>query len=592
MVARSSYHTVRTHCPSCPLNCGFELEVNADGEILGRRRWKGAPLGRGALCPVGEVAWQSAERPERLTRPLVRRHGRLETTGWADALDRAAAGLADLARRFGSDANAVLADGSLTNEKAYLLGKLARVGLRTRHVDRVDRSGLAPAREAHREAFGRMRPMTPLDDLARADVILVVGGDPADTHPVVVPDAVSRARRRGAEVITIGSAADPDGRIGGGSLRLGGTQGRSGPVLLGLLAELERTGAIDWSFVTGRTDDIEATLRAARPWTAERVAAASGVDGDALRLAARSLGAARRGFHLVAPAGSPDGPPVLDREGAAALMNLALACGHAGRTGSGVVVLSGERNDQGVVDWGLGHRSLPAGRSIDDPFHRAVMSRRWGFDGGQIPPAGAPADEIERMLGDGRIRGLLRWGGDAPADLDHCVVVDPFPSEATMANADVVLPGTVLVEEEGTVTTVEGRLVRCDRAVPPAARYGDIDIVRNLARRLGCRHHFDFVRGREVWEEMRRVSVGAPDDHFGLTWDRARDGVFPPCPDEDHPGTPRLFLDGFATADGRARFRPVALDPPPAGSDPGGAGQPRPVEGAAGDAPSLLAEAI
>lgn len=144
------------------------------------------------------------------------------------------------------------------------------------------------------------------------------------------------------------------------------------------------------------------------------------------------------------------------------------------------------------------------------------------------------------------------------------MVIDPFLSE-TGRHADVVLPGTTFAEEEGTVTTIESRVVRVDQAVPPVSARGDIDVVRNLANLLGARRHFAFVRGREVFEELRRVTRGAPADYSGMTWDgvRERGGIFWPCPEEGHPGTPRLYTERFAHPDGRARFHPVVVEQPP-----------------------------
>jgi assimilatory nitrate reductase catalytic subunit len=149
------------------------------------------------------------------------------------------------------------------------------------------------------------------------------------------------------------------------------------------------------------------------------------------------------------------------------------------------------------------------------------------------------------------------------AALDHVVLIDPFLSEAAARHADVVLPGSTFAEEEGTITTIEGRVVRCDQAVAPVPRRADIDVLRNLARRLGTAQHFDFFRGRDVFEEMRMVSAGGPNDYAGITWERARDGVFWPCPDESHPGTPQLYTERFAHADGRARLHPVQAAQPP-----------------------------
>jgi len=148
--------------------------------------------------------------------------------------------------------------------------------------------------------------------------------------------------------------------------------------------------------------------------------------------------------------------------------------------------------------------------------------------------------------------------------LEHLVVIDPFLSE-TAQYADVVLPGTTFAEEEGTITSLEGRVIRVDAAVAPQPGRGDIDVFRNLANRLGAGRQFAFVSGREVFEELRTVTAGAPADYSGMSWESIRDrgGIFWPCPREGHPGTPHLFLDRFAHPDGRARFHAVHYTPPP-----------------------------
>ncbi|MEM8905291.1 MAG: molybdopterin oxidoreductase family protein, partial [Actinomycetota bacterium] len=259
-----------------------------------------------------------------------------------------------------------------------------------------------------------------------------------------------------------------------------------------------------------------------------------------------------------------------------AMLNLALACGLPGRPGCGIDMLTGQRNGQGGREWGQRCNQLPAGRHIDDPAHRAIVAERWGVEPEALPPSGATYVEILRLAGRGEVRGLLSISNNpsisAPhlqrtdaqlAELDHVVVVDPFLSDFAARHADVVLPGSTWAEEEGTITTIEGRIVRCDQATEPVAGRADLDVIRGLADRLGVGEHFAFDRGREVWEEMRRVSAGGPNDHAGITWERARDGVFWPCPDEEHPGTPQLYTERFATPDGRARFHAVEASTPP-----------------------------
>ncbi len=559
-----------THCPYCALNCGVGLTVEGD-RLTGQVRWKGSPLTGGAVCSKGSTAWEQVHHPDRLLSPLVRRDGVLVEAGWEEALDLAAEGFVRIRDRHGADANAVLSGGSLTNEKAYLMGKFARLALRTRHIDYNGRFCMVSAGSANLAAFGLDRAMTPLGELVDADVIVVVGANLSDAYPVMLPPTINKARQRGARVIAI----DPRfGRwVQDDDLQLALRPGTDGALLLGLLAEVERQGLLDVKFIRDRTTGFDAAIAAARPWSLDRVEQVTDVPAAAVREVARLVGSADR--CMILHARGPEQQTSGTRN-VSAMINLALACGHVGKPGSGINMLTGQRNGQGGREWGQRCNQLPAGRSIADPAHRAVVAERWGVDPDELPGVGATYVEILEMAGRGEVKGLLSISNNmsvsAPdlrrvdeqmAALDHAVFIDPFLSESALRHATVVLPGTTFAEEEGTITTIEGRVVRCDQAVAPEPRRSDIDVIRNLARRLGVSRHFSFVRGREVFEEMRTVSAGGPNDYAGITWDRARDGVFWPCPDERHPGTPHLYRDRFAHPDGLARFVAVEFAPPP-----------------------------
>lgn len=563
--------TTLTHCPYCALNCGIGLETDPAGEITGQVRWKGSPLTGGAVCSKGATAWEQVQHRDRLVHPLVRRDGRLVETSWEEALDVAVDGFVRIRAEHGADANALLSGGSLTNEKAYLIGKFARLALGTRHVDYNGRFCMVSAGSANLRAFGLDRSMTPLTELERCDVIVVVGANLSDAYPVMLPPTINAARRRGARVVVIdprfGRWVQPD------DLRIAVRPATDGVLFLGLLAEVERQGLLDVDYLRDRTTGFDETIVAARRWTPEEVERTCDVSAATVRELARLIATAER--CMILHARGPE-QQTMGTDNVTAMINLALACGLPGRPGSGIDMLTGQRNGQGGREWGQRCNQLPAGRSIADPAHRAVVAERWGVDPDTLPGVGSTYVEILRMAGRGEVRGLLSISNNmsisAPdlsrvearmAALDHVVVIDPFLSEAAAQHADVVLPGTTFAEEEGTITTIEGRVVRCDQAVAPVPRRSDIDVIRNLARRLGVKHHFDFVRGREVFAEMRRVSAGGPNDYAGITWERARDGVFWPCPDESHPGTPQLYTERFAHPDGRARLHPVeATDPP------------------------------
>ncbi|MCB1028415.1 MAG: molybdopterin oxidoreductase family protein, partial [Microthrixaceae bacterium] len=430
---------------------------------------------------------------------------------------------------------------------------------------------MVSAGSANLRAFGLDRAMTPLEEIERADVIVVVGANLSDAYPVMLPPTINKARRKGARVIVV----DPRfGRwVQDGDLKVAIRPGTDGVFFLGLLNELERQRLLDVDYIDERTVGFDDAIRSAREWPADLVATTADVAAADVREVARLIGTARR--CLILHARGPE-QQTMGTANVLAMINVALAAGLPGRPGSGINMLTGQRNGQGGREWGQRCNQLPAGRSIADPEHRAVVAERWGVDVDDLPRVGATYVEILQMAGRGEIKGLLSISNNmsiSAPDLDrveeqmtaleHVVVIDPFLSEAALRHADVVLPGNTFAEEEGTITTIEGRVVRCDQAVAPIPRRADIDVIRNLANRLGAGRHFDFTRGRDVYEEMRRVSAGGPNDYAGITWERAREGTFWPCPDEHHPGTPQLYTERFAHPDGRARFSAIEHVPPP-----------------------------
>jgi assimilatory nitrate reductase catalytic subunit len=261
-----------------------------------------------------------------------------------------------------------------------------------------------------------------------------------------------------------------------------------------------------------------------------------------------------------------------------ACINLVLATGKLGRPGCGYATITGQGNGQGAREHGQRCNQLPGARDIENPVHRATVAAAWGVPESAIPPKGATAPEIVEKIHGGEIRGLISicfnplvslpdatFTREALERLDFYANIDFFLSE-TGRHADLVLPGSLQEEDEGTVTNVEGRVIRIREAVaPPGEARRDWRIICDLARRLGAGTLFDFDSTHAIFEELRRVSRGGVADYSGITWEKIdrQMGVFWPCPDEAHPGTPRLFEDGrFHHADGRARFHAVAYRPP------------------------------
>lgn len=571
MVDDDGERSVDTHCPYCALNCGLTLQV-ADGQIESRVRWKSSPLTKGALCSKGVTAHEQVHHRQRLLRPLLRRGSDFEEIDWDDALDRAAHGFRRIADVHGADANALLSGGSLTNEKVYLLGKFARLAMGTRHVDYNGRFCMTSAGAAHSKAFGVDRMMTPFAELERAEVVVVVGANLSSAFPVVVPQLIEGVRKRGGQVIVI----DPRGSrfVRDGDLHLPLRPGTDATLLNGLLREVIAQDLVDGSFVRERTAGFDEVRAAVAPFTLDRVAAEADLSARDVAKAAATIGGTRRCMYLH---GRGPEQQVGGVANVLSLINLGLACGHVGKPGAGINMLTGQRNGQGGREWGQRCNQLPAGRSITNLEHRQIVAERWGVDPVELPGVGDTYVEILQRAGRGEVKGLLsictNMSVSAPdlnrvdeqmAALDHLVVVDPFFSESAR-HADIVLPGSTFAEEDGTITTIEGRVVRIDRAVVPVAERGDLEIICSLADRLGAGHHFEFATGREVFEEMRTVSAGGIVDYSGMTYDRIRDegGLFWPCPDESHPGTPQLFTERFEHDDGRAHFHVVEPPRPP-----------------------------
>ncbi|MEM7142146.1 MAG: molybdopterin oxidoreductase family protein [Actinomycetota bacterium] len=566
---------VATHCPYCALNCGLGLDVE-DGRIAGLTTWKGSPLTGGALCAKGRVAHEQVHHGDRVRRPLVREGGDFVEVGWDEALARVAGGFGRIRDESGPAANAVLSGGSLTNEKVYLVGKLARLGFRTPHIDYNGRFCMTSAGVANREAFGRDRMMSPLEELRRTDVAVVVGANVSAAFPVVIPQLLAGVRGRGGRVVVI----DPRSSrfVQPEDLHVPLRPGTDGALFAGLLRALDRRGLVDREFIADRTVGFDAAIDAAQDFDPARTCAITDVDPEIFEELVTLLGTTDRAMYLH---GRGPEQQLTGTRNVSALINVGLARGHVGRPGCGIDMLTGQRNGQGGREWGQRCDQLPAGRSIADPEHRAVVARHWGVDAEDLPGPGATYVEILEKAGRGEIRGLFsictNMSVSAPdlaavdrqlAALDFFVAVDPFFSRSC-DHADVVLPGATFAEESGTITTLEGRVIRIDQAVAPESGRSEISVLSAVAAGLGASGRFDYDTPEEVFEEMRLVSSGGPVDYAGITYARLRehDGVFWPCPTDDHPGTPQLYTERFAHVDGRARFVPTSPVPPPVDTD-------------------------
>src|SRR5436190_979375 len=561
-----------THCPYCAFQCGIRLSAVDDvPTVAGDADF---PVNKGALCIKGFTAADTLAHRDRLRTPLIRTaRGILEPASWDAALNRIADGIRTVQATHGPDAVGVFGGGSLTNEKTYLLGKFARVGLRTRNIDYNGRFCMSSAAGAAIKALGVDRGLPfPVEDIAHADVILLVGSNPAETMPPLM-QYFQAQRAAGGTLIVVDPRRTVTAKSASLHLRL--TPGSGAAVANGILHLLVKRGAVDLDFVRERTEGFDQLRGVLATYWPERVEKITGVSEGQLVSAATLLANARRPMVLTARGAEQQAQGVTN---VLAFINLALALGKRGQPFTGFGTITGQGNGQGGREHGQKADQLPGYRKIDDPAARAHMAAVWGIPEHEIPGPGRSAYELLDDLGrEGGVRALLLIGSNpvvsAPRalhveqrlrSLDLLVVADFFLSE-TASLADVVLPSAQWAEEEGTMTNVEGRVILRRRAatIPEGVRC-DLDIIRGIAERLGRGGHFAFESAAEVFDELRRASAGGVADYSGITYAKieAQQGVFWPCPSPEHEGTPRIFAERFATPTGRARFHPVRHEAP------------------------------
>jgi assimilatory nitrate reductase catalytic subunit len=393
--------------------------------------------------------------------------------------------------------------------------------------------------------------------------VLLVGANPADAMPPSM-QYLDAGRAEGAKHIVV----DPrrTATASGAHLHLQPLPGTDLALANGLLHIAIREGLVDQEYIRTRTTGFDGVRAAVSSYWPERVERMTGVPEASLRETVRLLAAGESAMILTARGAEQHSNGT---DTAQAYLNLALALGLVGKPNSGYGTITGQGNGQGGREHGQKADQLPGYRKLDDPAARAHVAGVWGIDPAELPKPGRSAYEMLDRLGTaGGVRVLLVLASNIAVSAPHAnrvldrlraldllVVSDIFLSE-TAALADVVLPTAQWAEEEGTMTNLEGRVLRRKRALdPPPEVRTDLSVMVELARRLGRGEYF-VDDPRVVFDELRRASAGGIADYAGITWERieAEDGVFWPCPAEDHPGTPRLFGESFPTPGGRAKF--------------------------------------
>ena len=584
---------VKTHCCFCGQQCGIQLKVR-DNQVIGFEPWEEFPFNHGMLCPKGVKRYLQGSHPDRLTTALQRDPASpsgFSALPYEAAIARTAAEIGRIQQQYGAGAVGVLGGASLTTEKTYLLGKFARVCLATPFIDYNGRLCMVSAGAANKKAFGIDRATSPWADMIGASVIWVAGSNVAECSPITT-SYLWQAREQGARIIVQDPRITPIARTC--DLYLPVMPGRDAALFAGVLQIMIERDWVDHAFIDAHTVGFDQVAAYCREWTLARTAQVTGVPARAIEQAAEWWGTAPSSFLLHARGIEHHSNGVQNVLGA---INLVLASGRIGRPDSGYGTIVGQANGQGGREHGQKCDQLPGWRDITNPEHRRHVAGVWGIDEAALPGPGVDAYELFRKIDRGEIRALVSICFNPKVSLpDNAFVtrcleklefyaaIDFFLND-TAWHADVVLPGSLHEEDDGTVTQVEGRIIRINKAVDcPGDAREDWRIIQDLAHALGRPHGFTFANPREIFEELRRASKGGVADYSGVTYEKVTEqlGVFWPCysedprtgaPIDDHPGTPRLFEPGsynpvakgagpFYFPDGRARFNVGDYRPP------------------------------
>jgi len=563
---------VKTHCCFCGQQCGIQLKVK-DNRVIGFEPWEEFPFNRGKLCPKGVKRYLQGSHPDRLLGPLKRVEGEgFRPISWDEAYGTTVREIQRIQAAYGKNAFGMLSGVSLTNEKSYLVGKFARVALQTAELDYNGRLCMVSAGAGNKKAFGIDRAANYWQDILEAEVILCAGTNVAECSPITT-DYIWRARDRGAKLIMVDPRVTPLARTC--DLHLPVRPGADSALFTAILRVLIEEGFVDVAFVKERTSGWEEAKASALAQSLEEASRISGVAVDDIVRAGRMWGAAKTSFLLHARGIEHHTKGV---DNVLSCINIVLATGRIGRPGCGYGTITGQGNGQGGREHGHKCDQLPGNRDIENPEHRKYIAEVWGIPEPEMPGKGHTAQEIMNMIHDGQIKGLLSicfnplvslpdstFTREALSRLEHYTAIDFFLNE-TAHHADIVMAGSLHEEEEGTSTSAEGRVIKINKAVdPPGEAKADTEILLEIARRLGRGRFFDhFKTSEDIFNELRVASKGGTADYYGITYDRivSEMGVFWPCPEIGHPGTPRLFADGkFFTNDGKAHFHPTPYRP-------------------------------
>ena len=556
-------------CPYCGVGCQITYQIE-DNEIVAVQGRDG-PSNQNRLCVKGRFGFDYVAHPHRLTKPMIRLPDaeksadiyvdpanpwtHFREASWEEALDVAANGLKRIRDEKGPKALAGFGSAKGSNEEAYIFQKLVRTGFGSNNVDHCTRLCHASSVAALMEGIGSGAVTAPFMAANDSDVIIVIGANPTNNHPVAAT-FFKNAAKDGKTLIVM----DPRGQ----ALRKHATHmlqfnpGQDVAMLNAILNVIVEEELYDLQYVQAHTEGFDEIKSHVAAFTPEKMAPICGIDAETLRTVARTYARAEKAiiFWGMGVAQSTHGT-----DNARCLISMSLITGHVGRPGTGLHPLRGQNNVQGASDAGLIPMVYPDYQSVENDEIRRKFETAWGTE--LDPKRGLTVVEIMNAILAGEINGMyimgenpamsdpdLNHAREALATLDHLVVQDLFLTETAM-HADVVLPASAWPEKDGTVsnTNRQVQLGRQALELPGDARQ-DWWIIQEIAHRIGL--EWSYSHPRDIYEEMRTVM----DSIAGISWDRleAQSSVTYPCDGDEDPGQWIVFGDGFPTQSGRGKF--------------------------------------
>ncbi|ACV58937.1 formate dehydrogenase subunit alpha [Alicyclobacillus acidocaldarius] len=547
----------KTVCTYCGVGCSFDIWTK-DRDILKVEPQMEAPTNQISTCVKGKFGWDFVNSPDRLTKPLIRKGDAFHEVSWDEALDFVAKRLTEIRQQYGDDAIALISSSKCTNEENYLMQKLARAVLHTNNIDNCSRYCQSPATEGLRRTMGYGGDTGSLHDLAMADLLIIIGANPAESHPVF-STRMRRAKKKYGQKHIVIDLREHD-MAHRADLFVRPNPGTDLVLISAVTRYIIDQGWHDADFVRDRVDGFEDFVRSLEPYTLEYAERVTGVPRDTVIQIATMIHEAKSTCICWAMG-------VTQHKGGSetstAICNLLLVTGNVGRPGTGAYPLRGHNNVQGAGDMGCSPVYMPGYERVDDPAVRAKYETAWVVE---LPTSkGLDNHEMVDAIHEGKLRALIIQGEEmalvdsnshyvreAFAKLDLLVVIDVFFSK-TAEYADVVLAASPSLEKEGTFTNTERRIQRLYQVFEPLGESRpDWVILRDLANRLGA--NWTYAHPSEILEEMASLAALMQ----GVRWDRLegyRSLQWPVHPDGTD--TPLLYTNGFPFPNGKARLVPA-----------------------------------